>query len=306
MSSIPRLTLNTGAPMPAIGLGCWGGVTEAERAAAEPWILTALKAGYRHLDTAHGYGTEVVVGKAIRASGIPREDIFVTTKLPPHHGGKVEYSINESLERLGLDYVDLYLVHWPQSEAYVDGNDDPKDASGELIVNDPPKFAQVWEQMEKVYASGKARAIGVSNFSVKTLEQLIKSAKVMPAANQLELHPYLQQPALMEYCASKGIKVIAYTPTGYATVRSDPTITSLASKYGVMPAQIILAWHLLRGNAAVPKSANGEHQKGNLVIPKLSQTDFEAICALDREERLCNKADSKGKVYGWNYAQLGW
>ncbi|KDQ49936.1 hypothetical protein JAAARDRAFT_211958 [Jaapia argillacea MUCL 33604] len=337
MSSVPYLTLNTGASMPQIGLGCWGGVTEETRAAAADWILNALKLGYRHLDTAWIYGTEVSTGKAIKASGIPREEIFVTTKLPWHHGARVELSIQDSLDRLGLDYVDLYLVHFPQVAAFEgDDNSEPLDSFGDLKVVPSPTFVEVWQQMEKVYASGKAKAIGVSNFSIKNLEILLKTAKIVPAANQVEyapssfsppslsslpflpsghhtpadlrgrLHPYLQQPDLMAYCSSKGIKVIAYTPTGYGTVRSDPTITSLASKYNVMPAQIILGWHVLRGNAAVPKSSDGERQGANLVIPKLTKEDFETVCKLDRNERLCNKANERGKVYGWTYEQLGW
>lgn len=304
--NVPYFKLNTGASIPAIGLGCWGGVTKEDRYAARHWILAALKAGYRHLDTAWAYGTEESVGWAIKESGIPREEIFVTTKLPPHHGGIVEESLNQSLSALKLDYVDLYLIHWPQRYVYEDNNPDPVDENGNLKVTESPSIPEVWAQMEKVFAAGKAKAIGVSNYSIKTLEILLPSAKVVPAMNQVELHPYLAQPELKAYCNSKGILMTAYTPTGYATVRNDPTITELAAKYGVNSAQIILAWHVWRGNCAVPKSANPEHQKTNLILPKLSQEDLEKVSSLDRGQRLCNKGDEKGQVYGYTLEQLGW
>ncbi|TFK50679.1 Aldo/keto reductase [Heliocybe sulcata] len=306
MSGVPYFKLNNGTSVPAIGLGCWGGTTKEDRSAARHWILAALKSGYRHLDTAWGYGTEESVGWAIKESGIPREEIWVTTKLPSHHQGMVAESLNQSLTALGLDYVDLYLVHWPQRYVYDNGDPDPKDENGNYRTTESPTIPEVWAQMQEVYAAGKAKAIGVSNYSIKTLEVLLPTAKVVPAMNQVELHPYLAQPELKEYCESKGILLIAYTPTGYATVRSDPTITELASKYGVNSAQIILAWHVWRGNVAVPKSANPEHQKSNLNIPKLSEEDLKRVSALDRGERLCNKADAKGQVWGWTLEQLGW
>ncbi|KZT21820.1 Aldo/keto reductase [Neolentinus lepideus HHB14362 ss-1] len=306
MSPIPAFELNNGTSVPGIGLGCWGGVTKGERYAAREWMLAALKAGYRHLDTAWAYGTEESVGWAIRESGVPRGEIWVTTKLPPHHTGIVAESLDQSLTALGLDYVDLYLVHWPQRYVYDNDDPDPKDADGNYRITESPSIPEVWAQMEEVYAAGKARAIGVSNYSIKTLEVLLPTAKVVPAMNQVELHPYVAQPELKAYCDAKGIRLTAYTPTGYGTVRCDPTITALASKYGVTSAQIILAWHLWRGNAAVPKSANAEHQKSNLIIPKLSVEDVEKVSALDRGQRLCNKGDAKGEVYGWTLEQLGW
>ncbi|KAK7685563.1 hypothetical protein QCA50_011430 [Cerrena zonata] len=304
--SVPNFKLNNGVEVPAIGLGCWSGLTKEEREAGKAWFLTALKNGYRHFDTALGYGTEGSLGKAIKESGIPRKDLFITTKLPWNHMGRVQESFKESLNNLGTDYIDLYLVHWPFAVVYEEDNDMPRNEAGDLLVTDTITFNDTWTEVEKILASGKARAIGVSNFSIKTLDQLFTTAKVTPAVNQVELHPYLAQPELKAYCDAKGITLTAYTPTGYATVRSDPTIVSLAAKYKVTPAQIILAWHLSRGVIAVPKSSNSLHQQENLAPPTLSTEDLEAISKLNKNERLCNKANERGIVWGWTYEQLGW
>ncbi|EGN99804.1 hypothetical protein SERLA73DRAFT_180019 [Serpula lacrymans var. lacrymans S7.3] len=306
MSSIPLLKLNNGLTIPAIGLGCWGGLTLETRAAAKDWILAALKTGYRHLDTAYGYGTEESVGKAIRESGIPREEIFVTTKLPYNHPGRVFKSIDESLANAGLDYFDLYLMHWPQTIAYQEDDDDPKNPDGSLKAVDSPTFNETWADMEQVLASGKAKSIGISNFSIKNIEKLLTTAKIIPVINQVELHPYLAQKELLEYCKGKGIYLTAYTPTGYGTVRGDPTINQLAKKYNASPAQVILAWHVARGNAAIPKSQDASRQKDNLTLITLSPEDVALVSSLDRGERLCNKADAQGKVNGWTLEQMGW
>ncbi|CAL1715999.1 unnamed protein product [Somion occarium] len=301
---VPNFKLNNGVEIPAIGLGCWAGLTKEERAAGWSWFLTGIQNGYRHFDTAYAYGTEASLAKAIKESGIPRKELFITTKLHWNHMGRVQEAIDESLKNLGTDYVDLYLVHWPFAVKYEEGDDSPKTAAGDLLLDESITFNDTWAEMEKVLASGKARAIGVSNFSIKNLEKLFTTAKVVPAVNQVELHPYLAQPELKAYADSKGILLTAYTPTGYATVRSDPTIIALAEKYAVKPAQIILAWHISRGVSAVPKSSNQEHQKENLQLPTLSSEDIQKIDALDRNERLCNKANERGIVWGWTYEQL--
>ncbi|KAH7907459.1 NADP-dependent oxidoreductase domain-containing protein [Hygrophoropsis aurantiaca] len=306
MSSVPLIKLNNGVLMPAIGLGCWGGLTLETRAASKHWILNALKTGYRHLDTALGYGTEKSVGEAIRESGIPREEIFVTTKLPPNHAGRVHESLQESLTNAGLDYYDLYLIHWPQTLYYDPNDDEPKNPDGSLIAVESPTFNETWAAMEQVLESGKAKAIGISNFSIKNVEKLLTTAKVIPAINQVELHPYLAQPDLLEYCRSKGIYLTAYTPTGYATVRGDPLIISLAEKYKTSPGQIILGWHVARGNLAVPKSENPARQRDNISVITLTPEDVQAISGLDQGKRLCNKPDSQGKVFGWTAEQMGW
>ncbi|KZT13088.1 Aldo/keto reductase [Laetiporus sulphureus 93-53] len=306
MSLVPKLKLNTGALIPAIGLGGWSGTTKEQHAQATPWMLTALQSGYRHIDTAWGYGTEKCVGEAIRKSGVPREEIWITTKLPWNHPGlrTVEESLDDSLKNLGTSYVDLYLLHWPQ---VVDWPDEGPDYSGpDKIREDAPTFNETWAAMEEMYHKGKAKNIGVSNFSVKTLEELLKTAKVVPAVNQVEMHPYLAQPDLKAYCDAKGILLTAYTPTGYGTVRSDPTIVELAQKYKVSPAQIILAWHVARGVVAVPKSSNVERQKENINLPTLEEEDFKRVTALDRGERLCNKVDENGYICGWPREKMGW
>ncbi|KAL7282283.1 hypothetical protein ACG7TL_003753 [Trametes sanguinea] len=306
MANVPRFKLNTGALMPAVGLGGWGGSTKEEREQAWTFMLTALKAWYRLIDTAWIYGTEKATAVAIKKSGIPREDIWITTKLHHQHGPFAEKFLQESLDNLETDYVDLYLMHWPQTSKWVEGVSEPTDEHGDIITTDEWTFNQTWAKMEKLYESGKAKAIGVSNFSIKNLEKLFETAKVVPAVNQVEMHPYLAQQDLKDYCDQKGIVLTAYTPTGYKTVLSDPTIAELAEKYKASPAQVVLSWHVARGVAVVPKSSNEQRQKENLTLLNLDPEDVKRVTALDRNQRLCNCANERGKVWGWTYEQLGW
>ncbi|KAI0368103.1 Aldo/keto reductase [Pilatotrama ljubarskyi] len=306
MANVPRFKLNTGALMPAVGLGGWGGLKQEERDNAWTFMLSALKAGYRLIDTAWVYGTEKATAIAIKKSGIPREEIWITTKLHNQHGRFVEKYFQESLKNLETDYVDLYLLHWPQTAKYDETTTSPMDEDGNLIIDDQWTFNQTWAQMEEVYESGRAKAIGVSNFSVKNLEKLFETAKVVPAVNQVEMHPYLAQPELKEYCDKKGIVLTAYTPTGYKTVLTDPTITELAEKYKATPAQVVLSWHVARGVSVVPKSSNEQRQKENLTLLTLDPEDVKRITALDRNQRLCNYPNKHGKVWGWTMEQLGW
>jgi len=286
--------LSNGILIPVIANGSWAPATGNARAEAKDWTLTALKAGYKHIDTAHGYGTEKSVGLAIKESGLKREDVFITTKLPFDHHSRVQESFKESLTNLGVDDVDLYLLHWPQC---VDEN---------VKAVSSPTFVEVWAEIEKIYEQKKAKAIGVSNFSIKNLEILLKTAKVVPAANQVELHPYLAQNELRAYCKDKGIVIEAYAPSGYNTVRNDPVIVQIAQKHNATPNQIILAWHLARETVIVPKSSNEERQKENLLLPVLSDEQLKQIDALDRGERICNKPNEEGMVWGWTMEQLGW
>jgi glycerol 2-dehydrogenase (NADP+) len=290
--------LSTGIKIPVISNGSWAPATGNARAEVKDWTLTAFKAGYRHIDTAHGYGTEKSVGLAFKESGLKREDVFITTKLPWDHHSRVQESFNESLTNLGLDYVDLYLLHWPQCVV--------EDADGNLKAVESPTFVEVWAEIEKIFQQKKAKAIGVSNFSIKNLEILLETAKVVPAVNQVELHPYLAQNELREYCKNKNIVIEAYTPSGYSKVRNDPVIVEIAQKRGVTPNQVILAWHLARETVIVPKSADEERQKENLNLPVLSQDEVKQIDTLDRGERICNKPDEHGMVWGWTMEQLGW
>ncbi|EPT03648.1 hypothetical protein FOMPIDRAFT_86917 [Fomitopsis schrenkii] len=304
--AVPNFKLNTGALIPAIGLGGWSGTTAEQHAKATTWMLTGLKTGYRHVDTAWGYGTEKALAEAIKLSGIPREEIWITTKLPWNHPGlkTAAESLDSSLKNLDTSYVDLYLLHWPQ---VVDWPDEGPEYQGPVKRREnAPTFNETWAQMEELYKNGKAKNIGVSNFSVKNLEKLLQTVKVTPAVNQVELHPYLAQPELKEYCDAKGILITAYTPTGYDTVRSDPTIIDLAEKHKVSPAQIILAWHVARGIVVVPRSSNAGRQKDNFNLPTLAPEDFQRVSALDRKQRICNKPDEDGMVSGWTAEEMGW
>ncbi|KAK0245412.1 reductase AKOR2 [Armillaria nabsnona] len=301
------VTFNNGDPIPVLGFGVWAGMDpEVQRGSVE-WLQIAIKAGYRHFDTALIYGTEKPLGEAIRRSGVPREQFFICTKFPWNHHGRIVESFNESLENLGMDYVDLFLMHWPQYVVYEKDNFLPKHPDGTLRVTEERNFSQSWEVMEKLLETGKCKAIGVSNFSIKTLEKLFKTAKIIPAVNQIELHPYLVQEELVQYCREKGIIVVAYTPTGLDVVRKDPVIIELAEKYNATPTQVILAWHLARGVVAVPKSADEGRQKENRRLPVLEPEDVKKISALDKNDRLCNKAfEVNGTLWGWTYEQLGW
>ncbi|KAF9269134.1 Aldo/keto reductase [Marasmius fiardii PR-910] len=280
MSTISHVTLNTGSSVPCIEV-----ILDSKN-----WFLTAIKAGYRFFDTAQIYSTESSLGAAIKESGIPREEFTISTK-------PMESSFNESLQDLGVDYVDLYLLHFPQS----------LESSTELLfggkVADHPNFNENWSALEKFYESGQAKAIGVSNFSIKTLDALLTTTKVVPAVNQIEMHPYLAQNNLLEYYKSRGIVVQAYTPSA---VRSDPTIVALAEKYSVTPTQIILAWHVSRGVIPIPKSENSERQKENITLPMLSPEDIKTITSLVRNERIVNKIPESGILHGWTAEQYGW
>jgi len=302
----PLLKLNTGAMMPAIGHGTWSGTTPEENQSALPWLLSALESGFRHFDTAYGYGTEGVVGQAIRESGIPRSEIFVTTKLPNHHHSCVVKSLDESLERFGCDYFDLYLIHFPQSFPPKDIEGDCQRPDGSWETVEHPTVNETWAQMEAVLKTGKVRAIGVSNFSVKTLTRLLETATIIPAVDEVEMHPHLNQKALKEFCDTKGIVMTAYSPTGYAPVREDPAVIKIAESHKVSPAQVSLAWHVQRGTSAIPKSSNIVHQKANLNLPTLTSQEMEALNSLDRNTHLCQTPGPKDQVFGWTYEQLGW
>ncbi|KAJ8090461.1 hypothetical protein PM082_019059 [Marasmius tenuissimus] len=204
------------------------------------------------------YGTETAVAKALKASGLKREDVYITTKLPFNHGVRVRESFNESLVNLDTEYVDLYLIHWPQVLPYEESSQLAKNSNGTHKVVDTPTFVDVWAEMEEILREGKAKAIGVSNFSVQNLEILLNHAKVVPSNNQVEVHPYLQQNELRDYCRQKGIVLSAFTPSGWDTVRQDPVVVELAQKYGVTAHQVILAWHLTRDTVAVTKSGDKE------------------------------------------------
>ncbi|KAF8913270.1 reductase AKOR2 [Mucidula mucida] len=297
-SSNATVRLNTGAEMPMIALGGWGGATADERFAARDWLLTALESGYRHIDTAAIYYTEASC-------------FLVLCSLTPAYRwiahGHVKQAFEKSLKALDIDYIDLYLVHFPVPIAHEDGNDFPTNPDGTIRIDESVTVNDIWADMESLLETGKVKAIGVSNFSPKTLDQLLKTAKVVPAVNQVELHPYLVQEDLRRYCKGKGIILSAYTPSGRDTVRQDPKIVELSAKYKVTPNQIILGWHLARGVPMIPGSKNAERQKENLQLPIIAEDDVQQINALDRNMRLTNKArEVKGTYWGWTYEQYGW
>ncbi|MEU2787972.1 aldo/keto reductase [Streptomyces sp. NPDC007100] len=267
MSKVPHITLNNGVAMPQLGYGVWQ-VPDDEAATA---VGTALEAGYRSIDTAAIYGNEEGTGKALAASGIAREELFVTTKLWNDAQGydSTLRAFDESLDKLGLEYVDLYLIHWPMPA---------KDT-----------FVDTYRAFEKIYEEGRAKAIGVSNFQPAHLERLLGETSVVPAVDQIELHPQLQQSEARAFHARHRIATEAWSPLGQGKdLLQDSTITGLAGKYERTPAQIVLRWHLQLGNVVIPKSVTPSRIKENIDVFgfELDDADMAAIAALDSGTRL--------------------
>ena len=258
------LVLNNGVSVPRIALGVFrSGVGAGTRDA----VLAALATGYRHIDTAHIYRNETEVGEAIRASGIPRHDIFVTTKLwNDHHGyDEARRACDRSLAALGLDQIDLYLVHWP-----VEG-----------------KRRETWRAMEALLHAGRCRAIGVSNFMPRHLDELLASANVPPAVNQVELHPFLQQRAVVERCRAASIAVAAYSPLTKGLHLGDPTLAGIARRVVRSPAQVLLRWSMQSNFIVIPKSASPERIAENweALAFELDAATMEELDALDSGRR---------------------
>ncbi|MGK5554318.1 aldo/keto reductase [Actinomadura kijaniata] len=253
--------------MPQLGFGVWQ-VADDE---AEKAVRTALETGYRSIDTAKVYENEAGTGRALRASGLPREEVFVTTKLWNADQGYDETlrAFDASLDRLGLEQLDLYLIHWP--------------------MPDTGKYVDTWKAFEKIYADGRVRAIGVSNFTVGTLKRLLDETGVVPAVNQIELHPYLQQAELRAFHAEHGIRTEAWSPLGQGRgLLDDPALARVAKAHGRTPAQVVLRWHLQLGNLVIPKSVTPSRIAENFAVTDFTLTDEDmaAIAALDRGERL--------------------
>lgn len=259
-------TLNNGVKMPSLGLGVWQAKSGKEVEDALRW---AIEAGYRHIDTARIYGNEGSVGKIIRESGIPRQDFFITTKLWNDNQGYYEAleAFKYSLDKLQMDYVDLYLIHYP-----VKG-----------------KRLKSWKALEDIYADGKAKAIGVSNFMINHLEELLQFAKVIPVVNQVEFHPFLNLRALKAYGESHSIALEAYSPLGNGKLVNEPEITAVAKKYGKTNAQIMIRWSLQLGNIVIPKSSNRERIKENINVFdfEISEGDMNVLNSMNRDERTC-------------------
>ncbi|WP_375488911.1 aldo/keto reductase [uncultured Jatrophihabitans sp.] len=267
MPAVPDILLNNGQRIPQFGFGVFQ-IEPKDTAAA---VSAALDAGYRHIDTAQMYGNEKEVGEAIAKSGIAREDVFVTSKLNngAHRPDDARQAFAKSLDDLGFDHVDLFLIHWPLPTRY-DGD-----------------YVSTWRTLEEFYADGRARSIGVSNFQPHHLRRLHEESDVTPAINQIEVHPYLAQQEVRQFCADHQIAVEAWSPIAQGNVLDDPTINEIARRVGKSPAQVVLRWHIERGDIIFPKSVTPERIEENIDIFdfELSGADVEAISALDRGER---------------------
>jgi len=265
-TSVPTTTLHDGVEIPQLGLG----VFQVPPEKTQETVERALEAGYRHVDTAAAYRNERGVGAAIAASGIPREEVFVTTKLWNSSQGYETAlgAFEKSVARLGLDYVDLYLIHWPAP------------AGGRALDS--------WRAFERIQLDGRARTIGVSNFRIEDLEMLEREAEVLPTVNQIELHPHLQQAELREWHAEHGIATEAWSPLAQAGLLNNATIAAVGSRHDRTPAQAILRWHLQLGNVAIPKSATPARIRENLALFdfELSEDDMTEIAALDVGKRI--------------------
>jgi 2,5-diketo-D-gluconate reductase A len=265
MTSAPRLTLNDGNTIPQLGLGVYKATNdEASRA-----VNVAFDVGYRHVDTATLYNNEAGVGEAIARSSLPRAELFITTKVyQDRHGfDEARSSFGESLERLGLDYVDLYLIHWPA----------PKQ----------DRYVETWRSLEQIQADGLARSIGVSNFHPHHLERLAAETGVVPSVNQIELHPWLPQSDVREYNAAHGIVTEAWSPLARGRILDNPVLDQLAAKHGKSPAQVVIRWHLQLGNVVIPKSVTPSRIAENFDVFDfvLDDEDLARITTLETGER---------------------
>ena len=266
MRQMPTVTTRSGVMVPQVGFGTYKVI---ENTAAI--VTSALEVGYRHVDTAQMYGNETEVGEGWRASGLPREDIFLTSKLnnPNHAPEDARRTFEQTLIDLQTDYVDLFLIHWPVPMHY--GGD----------------FASTWAVLEEFAAEGRARSIGVSNFEAHHLEQLFQTAKTLPEVNQIESHPYFAEVELHAFNAKHGIVTEAWSPLARGTLLTDPVLERIGKEHGRSPSQVALRWGVQRGDIVLPKSSTALRQRENLDLFgfELSDADMREIYALDRGER---------------------
>lgn len=264
-----RAALSNGVPMPQIGLGVW----KVPSPDAPGVVTSALKLGYRMIDTAAIYKNEIGVGEGIKQSGVPREEIFIVTKLWNENmrQNTVLQGFEDSLKALGVDFIDLYLMHWPV----------------------PGKYVKAWKTMLEIYRSGRVRAIGVCNCNIRHLEELAQATGSMPAVNQVERHPLLSQQPMRAFCREHNIRLCAYSPLMQGNL-NEPLFLELGEKYHKSPAQIILRWHLQEDVTVIPKSVHSERQAQNLDIFdfELSMQDMERIDACNQDSRFCADPDN--------------
>ncbi|GAA1692790.1 aldo/keto reductase [Fodinicola feengrottensis] len=265
MSGIPRLKLNNGVAIPQLGFG----VFQVPPEQTEKTVTSALEAGYRSIDTAAGYRNEAGVGAAVARSGLPRGELFITTKLANGDQGydQTLRAFDDSMGKLGLDFVDLYLIHWPRP--------------------DRDEYVATWKAFEKIHADGRVRAIGVSNFQPVHLRRLFDETDVVPAVNQIELHPQFIQAELREFHREHGIATEAWSPLAQGAVLGVPLLTGISQKYGKTPAQVVLRWHLQLGNVVIPKSATPSRMRENLDVLdfELADDDVDALSSLNTDTR---------------------
>jgi 2,5-diketo-D-gluconate reductase A len=262
---IPSLTLNDGVEIPQLGFG----VFQVPPDETQRVVEEALAAGYRHIDTAAAYRNEKGVGAALAASGIPRDEVFVTTKLWNEQQGfdSALEAVEKSLGRLGMDRLDLYLIHWPAP-----GQD---------------RFVETWKAFERIRDEGRARSIGVSNFRIEDLERLGRETETVPSVNQVELHPRFHQVGLRAWHAEHGVATEAWSPLGQGALLGEPAFVEIAERHGRTPAQAILRWHLQLGNVVIPKSATPERIRENIEVFdfELGEDEMSAIAAIDTDKR---------------------
>ena len=261
-----QIKLNNGTAIPNIGFGTWRIRDQAECITA---VKAALKAGYRHIDTAQIYGNEAFIGKALKNSDVKRSDLFITTKIYNDNMWWTDLipSFDQSLKNLKTEYIDLLLLHFPVTE-----------------LRRP-----AWRLMEQLTQSGRAKAIGVSNYTIKHLEELLKESSIKPAVNQVELHVYLQQPELVAFCQKHDILVEAYSPLAHGYGLDNPTLIEIGKQYGKSPAQVMIRWCLEQGTVPLPKSALPTHIKENIDVFDfaLSKADLQKIRKLEQDYRTC-------------------
>jgi diketogulonate reductase-like aldo/keto reductase len=272
MSTVPTITLDNGVEIPQLGLGVWQIADDIVDGAVE----SALAAGYRHIDTAAIYGNEAGVGRAIAAAGLPREELFVTTKLWNSDQGydSTLKAFDASTERLGLDHVDLYLIHW------------------QALKKD--KYVDTWKAFEQLYADKRVRAIGVSNFHIPALQRLFDETDVRPLVNQIELHPALPQDELRAFNAENDIVTQAWSPLASGALVDNAILAGLGAKYGKTPAQVVIRWHLQLGNVVIPKSKTPSRIAENIDVFdfKLDNEDMAAIADLETGVRVGGDPDT--------------